>query len=230
MKHLRFAAATLLIVCGSANATLVSVGALSSNDDGSTVSIFDSKNQREWLRWDVLKGLTYAQTVALTSTGGQFDGWKIATNSDALMFLNALVGQNNCENVSFNVCTSSVSDDVRFLTGDSYSPNVAGGPLNDLDDYVYFLSDNAFGYEVGAIETLKFRRDVAPTVYFKHEHWQIADADSAGTRQGEEIGWLLYRDVVGSVAEPGTEALLALGLLVTTLHGRRNRRRSSWGR
>ncbi len=218
----RLALASFLIVCGSATANVVSVGALSSNDDGNSSSIFDSLNGREWLRWDVLKGLTYAQTVALTTSGSRFDGWSVARNQDALSFLTALLGPNSCAVINFDVCINSVSNDVQRLMGDSYSPNVQGGPYNDFDDYIYFLSDNGFGYEVGVIETLKFRNATVSSVFFKHEQWQIVDADRAGTRLGEEMGWLLYRDLPLNVPEPGSIWLVLLGLLVTyTMRGAR---------
>ncbi len=226
MNVIKLACAVIAIACGTASAAVVSVGALTSNSDGSTSSIFDSQNGREWLRWDVLKGLTYAQTLDVVAPGGAFDGWKIAKNADAILFLNALVGANSCGAVTFDVCINPVSSNVSLLTGDSYTPNVLGGPYNDFDDYVYFLSDNAFGYEVGVIETIKFPRGGSSSVFFKHEQWQIADADSAGTRAGEEMGWLLYRDSTSSVPEPGPVFLVLLGLFGAWI-ARRSARPSS---
>lgn len=212
MNFIKLACAAVSIACGTASAAVVSVGALTSNSDGSTSSILDSLNGREWLRWDVLKGLTFAQTVDLVAPGGAFDGWKIAKNADAVLFLNALIGPNSCTAVPVVSCVNPVSDDVRLLTGDSYSLNVLGGPYNDFDDYVYFLSDDAFGHEVGVIETLKFPRAGTSTVILKHDQWDIAGGDWAGTMAGHEMGWMLFRDTPLGVPEPGPVSLVLLGL------------------
>ena len=48
----------LILLSGSlatvANAGIITIGALSGNDDGTTV-ISDTLNNREWLRWDKIK-------------------------------------------------------------------------------------------------------------------------------------------------------------------------------
>jgi len=51
-----------------ASATPITIGSLSSNDDGSTEVITDSLNGLEWLRRDVLADLTYSQTLAAISS------------------------------------------------------------------------------------------------------------------------------------------------------------------
>lgn len=85
---------TAILVVGigghPASATPITVGALSSNDDGSTEIILDTLNDLEWLRWNVLSSLTYAQTLTAIGTGGSHEGWQIAHNAEAQLFINAL--------------------------------------------------------------------------------------------------------------------------------------------
>ena len=78
-----FLSGLILLMGGAVYATPITVGALSSNDDGSTEVITDSLNNLEWLRFDVLADLTYAQTLAAIGAGGSHEGWQIAHNAEA---------------------------------------------------------------------------------------------------------------------------------------------------
>ena len=63
-------ASILLLVSVQVNASPVTVGSLSSDDDGSTQIITDTYNNFEWLRWDVLADLNYTQTLAAIGSSG----------------------------------------------------------------------------------------------------------------------------------------------------------------
>ena len=77
-----FAALAASVSLGvAAQASTITVGSLTSADDGSTEVIVDTLNNREWLRWDVLADLTYAETLAATSSGGAYADFIIATLS-----------------------------------------------------------------------------------------------------------------------------------------------------
>jgi len=70
---------------------LITIGALTSNDDGSTSVISDTLNNLDWLRWDELADLTYAETLFQTSLVGHYLDWTIAGANEANLFLNTLL-------------------------------------------------------------------------------------------------------------------------------------------
>lgn len=186
----------------SAQATPVTIGALSSNNDGSTNLITDTLNGREWVRWDAVETLNYAQALAATASGGAFAGFHIAHNSDAQAFVNALlVGHSNgCSTSNNQYCATNTPANYVGLVGDTYY----AGSL----DYVWFLSDNGSGSEVGLIE-------LSTSSVLKHNEWASigsADSYSGANASGYNIGWLLYRDAGNNVPEPGSVALVLLAL------------------
>jgi hypothetical protein len=70
MKHLQIAAASLALAASAcAQAAPIVVGSLSR--EPAEQVIHDSLNNREWLGWDVTRGLNYAQTVAAIQPGGR---------------------------------------------------------------------------------------------------------------------------------------------------------------
>ena len=92
MKQLKMIIAGLLFLSPlMANADPISIGALSSNDDGSTEVITDSLYDREWLRWDVVNGLTYAELQEAFDVGGAYEGWRIAGLDEMFDFFKGLV-------------------------------------------------------------------------------------------------------------------------------------------
>jgi hypothetical protein len=188
----------------AAQATPVSIGALSSNDDGSTTLIEDTLNNREWLRWDTSKTMNYAQTLAAIGAGGALAGFHIANNADAQQFVLALHGSvGNCDLSNNAYCATDAPANYVGLVGDSYVTGVL--------DYVWFLSDNSAGVDVGLIE-------LSSSSILKYNEWAaVANADYWSTSAGNanSIGWLLYRDssdTGNKVPEPASIALTLLAL------------------
>ena len=71
--------ASLLLFGSVANASLITVGSLTTETDGSSIIISDSLNNREWLRWDILADLTYSQTQDFST----YSDFTIADQFDA---------------------------------------------------------------------------------------------------------------------------------------------------
>lgn len=187
-------------------ATVISVGSLSRVEGSQTIQ--DSLNHREWLGFDVTRGLSYTQTVAATQAGGAFAGYSLARNADAQLFTTAMLGANACTVSNTALCAQDENQDREKLTGESYLDYHSYG--YDLDyDYAFFLSDNGVGSQVGLLEV--FTNGSGPDHVNKLNEWaDIASANSYANGSSS-IGWLLYRDA-GDVPEPGSLALVGLAL------------------
>lgn len=194
------------------HATPITIGNLSSDDDGSTNVITDTLNMREWLRTDVIDELTYAQTIAATGSGGAYDGWQIANQDDAQIFVDALLGTNSCttSQSAQTLCGSlSIGQDLIGLTDYSHF----GGTTQSL---AWFLSDNGVGAEVGNLYFDAFTSSVDRVL--KYNEWgSINSSDAFSTVGGSDsAGWLIYRDTT-PVPAPGSIFFFALSMAVVTL-------------
>lgn len=195
-------------VINSANAGLITIGALTSDDDGSTQVITDSLNNLEWLRWDQLKDKTHSELLIETSPTGAYSGWSIAGVEQANWFLNALyngASLGDCAlNVNHNYCAqngSFSSTDYTSLLGDSFEVGTSSADAAWFYDDT--LSDGKAGYlllESGSLSQ-KF-----------NEFGLIPHTESGNLLSGDNAtGWLMYRST--PVSEPTSIAIFSLGLL-----------------
>ncbi len=199
-RYLCFAAMAFLMA-GIGYASPISFGKLSSNDDGLTAVIHDDLNQLDWLRWDRLKSLTYAQTLAVIAPGGTYEGWSVAGIAKAQQFVDALLfGRTNGCTTTSTVLTETCADgplpDLTPLFGDNYTTD---------QDNKFFLSDNATGTEVGIVGY--YRGSLFDTVRKQNDWDTLAHADQLAA--SNSIGWLLYRET--AVPVPSTWTMFGIG-------------------
>jgi hypothetical protein len=194
----------------SAQSAVITVGSLS-RADGSTV-IQDSLNKLQWLGWETTTGMSYQQTVAATAVGGKFSGYRIAHNAQAQLFSNAVAGNANaCTVANTTTCISGLMNADK-LVGNSYV-NFRQQGQNYEQDYAFFLSDNAVGQEVGLIYNLTYDGQPGNNGFLKMNEWSSISYANNFSSGAYSIGWLLYRDAVSDVPEPGSLAIFGLALL-----------------
>ena len=195
---------------GSAYAAPITIGALSSNDDGSPEIVTDSLNNLEWLRWDVLNVPLFADTLAAIAPGGAYEGWKIAGIDKAQAFLNALLAPSTptCfADARGNETCTGVAGDYNALLGNNYL---------DTTSAVYFYSDNGTGSTLGTL----FHGTATSNIGRKIEWGEIATADFFNDPNYwaptsftfiSPVSALLYREV-SPVPVPASLPLAVLGL------------------
>ena len=191
-KLFAIALAAVLAAPMASFAAPISFGALSSDDSGSTQIIHDSLNNYDWMRWDTLT-LSYADTLAATSAGGQYEGWQFAYANEAQLFTNALL-----QGLT-NDCTITGSDTCNMLMPPTLTPLFGDPPGPGNSERINFLTNGG-------------PDDPAGFMQYDHEGDYGSFSKSNGGSALEAGGWLLYRAAGSegpptSVPEPGTLAL-----------------------
>jgi|GEM_PF-2155247 len=180
-----------------ASAAIVTTGTL--GYDNLTNVITDSASGATYLGWDMVDELTYQQTVDQTATGGAFDGWHIASQTEAYEFYRAATGDSRVDTVGSQYLVTAIA---AFVDGVPFGQN--GGGWTDL---AWFLSDE--DNDVGYIEMYADPSTV--TIYDEAVQLVTSDRNSASGDRAY-VGWLLVGDTI-QVPEPSIIALFGLGLV-----------------
>lgn len=212
---MKFIGIVLLAISTTITSSLVSastVGTLT-YDSGNNI-ITDSATGTTYLGWDVLADYTYAQTLAATQAGGAYEGFHIATQTEAFTFYHAAGG-------------NTLHEDK--LGHDSYGTSVGiyegffGANFDSENDIVWFLSDET--QEVGYIWTLHGTINI-------FDNWNpiyMSDSYSAtGSHSDTPISWLLVSDnSISPVPVPAALPLFATALAVFGWMRRRKQTKTS---
>lgn len=206
----------------------ITIGSLSSNNDGSTGIIKDSLNNMEWLRWDQYPGLTHDQFYLVRNAieGG---GWSIAANVQARAFSEALLsdtidGAAPCVAFGSHTCHESnidiLQDLITLTGGDSVFFTNATHAVTNVG-IMYFENQyltNQIGYSCPTPpHFICYPDPFSSTAVIKNNEWgPRADADLCSGDPNDPCGgktpsWLLYRQA--GVSEPQLVSLLLIGLI-----------------
>ena len=198
--------ACLAVASFNVGAAIITHGALTTNDDGSSNIITDSLNNNVvWLRFDVLAPLTYAETLGTLGTqdGG---GWNIAGFTQATMFADALLSDTT------NLCTETVSACGNVS---SWSDGDLGANFDTSADYAWYLTNAG---RAGYVTVDATSGDVIL------RGWSSLAASDAyatgGFYESLPVSWLLYRDTT-VIPVPAAVWLFGSGLVGLVVVARR---------
>lgn len=213
MNLLKAALSVILSAVVSQAGAAVVVGSLSREVDSDL--IVDTMNGRDWLGWDVTRGLTYQQTLAETQFGGRFSGFTVAGAVDAHKFVEAMIGSSPCSVYNNAQCFFQENKDLENLVGESlYDSRLQFGSAGDAD-MVLFVNDLNGYWPVGFIQIITSATG-EPDAVIKANNWSsFAAADSLALSPSESVGWLLFRESATSVPEPAPLMLVLFGLAIS---------------
>lgn len=190
-----------LLTTNRASAEMIAHGNLISDTTGTTIT--DTQTGVEYLRFDVLAGLTYAQTVNQVGFGGMYFGWHIASQKEAFAFMNsALAGSDNAFIDNFGQTNESLPLPV-------YQDGDFGANHTSNKDSFWFLAEE--GREVGWAVFTPFSGNNISI----NDAWNdIAASDLyavGGDFLDQPVSWLLVKNK--TVPEPTSLALFGVGAL-----------------
>lgn len=193
---------SLSCLVSSAQAGLITIGALTSNNDGSTTVINDTLNNLEWMRWNESANFNYAEALLQNTSG-----WTIAGANQVNLFLDALYNgishgcSDNLEDFLFCADSGSFSsEEYTALLGDSSTRGTSS------IDAAWFYDDEITDGEAGFLNLSSGTSNQKYNTY-----GSIAKTEEHRLLSNETVGWLMYRTT--SVPEPTTLAIFALGII-----------------
>lgn len=170
---------------------------LSYSDEFGESVITNSKLGIEYLGLDVLKGLNYAQAQTITSEGGKYEAYSIATLSDVHVFFGSIF--------SDSWCTYRVTGDEGCGRMSGWQDGSFGNNLDGRFDDFLFESDNGFISDLGFVRI--------GSSGFTSLSVDCVNSICEPNHFLSGRGWLVVRDIPSPVPMPPTAILLVSGLL-----------------
>jgi hypothetical protein len=212
----------LVLCCASltANAEVITIGSLtlqSANDKYVT----DSLNGFDWLRWDQVNTLNFAQLQKEIVTGGTYEGWSIAKTEQAGLFHEAIWGLGS---LPLDYLTVSFTKDILPHGTALEFVELMGRQPNSITSQGWFLDDDVDLKQVisegdyGDFGVSYLRVNFDTTNWRYNDSFFKAPATASYTINNTELaaskgkGFVLYRQSI-AVPEPYTLAIIALGMI-----------------
>lgn len=156
---------------------------------------------KTYLGWDIGASWDYATTVVMTSAGGAYENFHIASQTEAYEFFNlAHTGSPVHDVAGHQAFVGNTTSSMQERFGDN---------MSTWRSAAFFLSDERLGY--GYLASYG-----SNTIHIEDYFSTIPQTDwhaDGGVYSHEPITWLLVSDSVTSVSEPGSLALVSLGIL-----------------
>ena len=204
-----FIAVSLITAPIGANAATITTGNLSYND---ITEVITNTNGLHYLGWSVAASLNHAETVAATTTGGIYEDFHIASQTEAYAFYNdALNNEVLVDHVGYQYHRSQLKNNQNHRFGNNFN-------LNSAFDIAWFLSDEA-GYG-GSLNEVGYLYSDVSNLYMVDRWSTIATSDfysANNNRVTSHISWLLVSDEqVSQVPVPAAIWLMGSALLGLT--------------
>ena len=187
----------------AANAAVITHGNLTTDD--TTDYITDTSSGRTYKRFDTFD-LTYADTLAAVGTGGQYEGWSIATSTIADDFYGAALS------MATTPCTGAASYGTYCGTITGWSDGNFGSSIDLFEDDFWYLSTYT---TPGRSENILGLGSITGGGYvYVYDDWagpSVADSFFAGTGS-VPLNALLYKDA-SVVPVPAAVWLFGSGLI-----------------
>lgn len=187
--------ACLSVGVGMTQAATITHGNLSYDNTGQIIQ--DSLNDRNWVDFEGT-GLTFSNLVTATQAGGAWEGWNIADNSDAVLFIDALLGGD-----STCATTSSYGESCGFLS--AWADGSFGSSWSSNFDYFMF-ADTVGGQDLGILD-VSLNAEVR--IYNSWSSFGNGDGYVNTTSSNNPINYLIWQSATPAPAP-------AAGLLMAT--------------
>lgn len=169
------------------------------------ITITNTLTGIEYLRFDALANLTYAETLDEIGVGGTYFGWHIATQEEAFNFMNGALASTG------NAFVDNLGQTNASLALLGYQDGDFGANHTSDKDSFWFLAEE--GREVGWAAFTPFGGNNISINDFWND---IVASDSyavGGDFSNQSVSWLLVKNKSSPVPETSTLFLLWLGLV-----------------
>lgn len=203
-----------LAILGTSISASAGVIGLLSWDESSPYIVDNSSADVSYLQLGLHKSYNYHQILEMTAVGGAWEGYRLASQSDAYAFVqSALFGVST---LPWDNKSSNVSEEWRVSASQPFADGALGNNYDSQRDFFFFESD--FQNRLGLVE-LDSSKQTIMLREANNTYWDSNNYAKTGT--SKESAWVSYLLVkhnqpsypVSPVPESSTFLLVALGLL-----------------